>query len=659
MRTNPVKRFSPPDRHFSRFPHFPPQRPEDFYRYDPHVYEEYYREYFARYNNNPHGVVGAYPAPVNISVAATTAVPPYDNRSYYDPRARPMPPSNTAVSAPAANSPSNRSRKGPMGRSSPLPRRERPREKLDAKTTKLTEPLPQKVKEKKVKVKSEEDLRKKMERKREEKLEKSSKDKTKELSRESSGQPKRSSKSSEKSSKESKKKSESKKHRSGEKSSRSSASDFVGPKDIAKNESSQNKDVSTDNVSNLHKRSLETTSSTNIEVTSNKVNRTVSTSEPKALGHSTAAAAELKTSSRTVVTKVKRKANYPSADSSSQKVTLPSLDTSDKCVPVKKSRRESVHEKMAVEGESNKPKISEKIPPRRMENDLLLPAPELSKWERDDYEVNIEPMKPKKKPTERKPLPRSVIESAEKAITEKRRKPSMVSTSIANSPKSSLSSRKVYVDEKDTRKLSSVQITISSGERNETNSSSEKPSRPQASEKRSRHSDSSREQHSSREPGAKEVVSGASSHKMQESSKSKQVDVGRKDIRGNERFERKESMVDEAKFVPDYEESDSGSDANLSDPAHSLTRKAVVANPSSEEEAGKKRKKSKDSSSKKKKHKKHKKHKVKKSKKKKSQKHRSSKEKNVRGQSKAGHENKELAATKEHDSKVRSRISRY
>lgn len=250
----------------------------------------------------------------------------------------------------------------------------------------------------------------------------------------------------------------------------------------------------------------------------------------------------------------------------------------------------------------------------------------------------------------------------------------MMSTSIPTSPKSSLSSRKVYVDEKDNRKLSSVQITIPGGERN-GGGSGEKQSRHETSEKRGGHRDSSRE-HSNREPSAKES---SSSHKVQEASKSKQLsDVNTKESRGSDRFERKESMVDEAKFVPDYEESESGSEANTSDvePAEQTRlspRRSGATDLSSEEETAKKHSKKSKDSSKKKKHKKHKKHKAKKSKKKKSHKHRGSKEKNVvrdnsvpeQGQVRDGHEKdlRELVDSREYhehrDSKVRSRIARY
>ncbi|CAE1273637.1 RBBP6 [Acanthosepion pharaonis] len=662
MRSNPVKRYSPPERPFTRYSHFSPQRPEEFCRFDPHAYEDYYREYFSRYNN-PHGSVGTYPAPATVPVATTTTAPQYD-RSYYDPRGRPMPPSNASVNVTAANSPSNRSRKGPMARS-PL-RRDRPREKPDIKTAKLTEPLPSKLKEKKIKVKSEDDLRKKMERKRDEKIERTNKEKAKDPPREGGIQAKKAAKSSEKPPKESKKKSDVKKHKPVEKPTRNVVTDPVSKEDNNHKEPSQNKESVSENVSNVLKRPVETSSS-NVDVLSNKVIRPVHVSDPKILGH----AADMKTAPRTASAKIKRKTRHQSGDSS-QKVSLPLLDDSDKCGPAKKSRREPVHEKTDADTENDQHKIPEKVP--RGENDMLLPAPELSKWERDDYEINVEPMKPKKKPAERKPLPRSVIESAEKAITEKRRKPSMMSTSIPTSPKSSLSSRKVYVDEKDNRKLSSVQITIPGGERN-GGGSGEKQSRHETSEKRGGHRDSSRE-HSNREPSAKES---SSSHKVQEASKSKQLsDVNTKESRGSDRFERKESMVDEAKFVPDYEESESGSEANTSDvePAEQTRlspRRSGATDLSSEEETAKKHSKKSKDSSKKKKHKKHKKHKAKKSKKKKSHKHRGSKEKNVvrdnsvpeQGQVRDGHEKdlRELVDSREYhehrDSKVRSRIARY
>ena len=361
-------------------------------RYDPHVYEDYYREYFARYNN-PHGGVGTYPAPATVPVATTTAAPQYD-RSYYDPRGRPMPQSNASVNVTTANSPSNRSRKGPMARSSP-PRRDRQREKPDIKTAKLTDPLPPKIKEKKIKVKSEEDLRKKMERKREEKIDRSTKEKIKEPPRESSSLPKKSAKLNEKPPKESKKKSDSKKHKSVEKGARNPPTDPVAKEDNSIKELSQSsKEPVSENISNVLKRPLEISSS-NVDVLSNKVIRPGHVSDPKIVSH----AADVKAAPRSV----KRKSHHLSGDSS-QKTAIPLLDDAGKSSPAKKTRRESVHDKMDEDLESDQHKLSEKIP--RGENDMLLPAPELSKWERDDYEISVEPMKPKKKPAERKPLPR-------------------------------------------------------------------------------------------------------------------------------------------------------------------------------------------------------------------------------------------------------------
>ncbi|XP_052069645.1 E3 ubiquitin-protein ligase RBBP6-like [Mytilus californianus] len=66
------------------------------------------------------------------------------------------------------------------------------------------------------------------------------------------------------------------------------------------------------------------------------------------------------------------------------------------------------------------------------EDQLMLSPPELSKWEREDYNEDKSPdLRDKlKKKTERKPLPRSIIESAEKAITQKQPKPATVASAV-------------------------------------------------------------------------------------------------------------------------------------------------------------------------------------------------------------------------------------
>ncbi|CAG2247910.1 RBBP6 [Mytilus edulis] len=66
------------------------------------------------------------------------------------------------------------------------------------------------------------------------------------------------------------------------------------------------------------------------------------------------------------------------------------------------------------------------------EDQLMLSPPELSKWEREDYNEDKSPdLRDKlKKKTEKKTLPRSIIESAEKAITQKQPKPATVASAV-------------------------------------------------------------------------------------------------------------------------------------------------------------------------------------------------------------------------------------
>ncbi|XP_063447177.1 E3 ubiquitin-protein ligase RBBP6-like [Mytilus trossulus] len=68
----------------------------------------------------------------------------------------------------------------------------------------------------------------------------------------------------------------------------------------------------------------------------------------------------------------------------------------------------------------------------KSEDQLMLSPPELSKWEREDYNEDKSPdLRDKlKKKTEKKPLPRSIIESAEKAITQKQPKPATVASAV-------------------------------------------------------------------------------------------------------------------------------------------------------------------------------------------------------------------------------------
>ncbi|XP_050391577.1 E3 ubiquitin-protein ligase RBBP6 isoform X2 [Patella vulgata] len=110
--------------------------------------------------------------------------------------------------------------------------------------------------------------------------------------------------------------------------------------------------------------------------------------------------------------------------------------------------------------------------------ELMLDLPELSKWERDDIdeESEEEPQKIEVK----KSLPKSVIEKAEKALTQKPPKISSVASAITSPVRNTGKKRRVYLDEgedekkpvesyEDNRRVhtkqKSMQITISSKER--------------------------------------------------------------------------------------------------------------------------------------------------------------------------------------------------
>ncbi|XP_029652282.1 E3 ubiquitin-protein ligase RBBP6 isoform X2 [Octopus sinensis] len=644
----PGKRFSPPERPFPpRFPHYtPPQRPEDYYRYDSHAYEDYYRDYFSRYA--PHTT---YPAPSTLPASAASSVATGYDRPYYDIRGRPV----TQPIAPAAvnvvvgsNSPPNRPRKRPVSRS-PL-RRERPRDKGDSKPGKSAaggEPAPAakptKEKAKKAsKVVDEDGHHKRLERKREEKAERLAREKSSAVGLVSA--KKSTSRAGDKALSKEKKKAESKRVKSEKASASknpsvpldmygkqgsenlkdggcpvnannpgSTAATAAGATNTAAVSSvaaAKRREAAEKTVGGAASKRMQETHIDPQAVTANpKMVHLTTLADAKETAHvgDTRAVAVASSSSRAVVTaasaaassaaKLKRKARLQQ-----QPVELaqkgsgggPSTEDIEKTLTSKKSRREvSATEKGLQEAEYGSKALEWS---GRHESDMMLPAPELSKWERDDYEVHMEPMKPKKKPLERKPLPKSVIESAEKAITEKRLKPSM------------LPPRKVYVDDKDTRKPGSVQITIAGGEKSRAEpvdrriavGRNHRPTSREAALVSPSTFSSSAAGPSSNVASAAVAAAGSASlssvssqakghhhhHHHHQPQRQRHHHHHHQDVRiarssdskdggggsggggggggvaarVGERFERKESMVDEAKFVPDYSESSSESD---------------------------------------------------------------------------------------------------
>lgn len=427
-----------------------------FGRYDSHAYEDYYSDYFSRYA--PHT---PYPAPATLTTSAASSVATGYDRPYYDMRGRPV----TQSIAPSAvnvvvgsNSPPNRPRKRPVSQS-PL-RRERTRDKSDSKTGKSTaggEPAaaakPAKEKTKKTsKVVDEDGHHKRLERKREEKAERLAREKSNAAAGLVSTK-KSTSRSGEKALSKEKKKVESKRVKL-EKGSASKTPSV--PLDTYGKQGSENlKDsgcsVNTNNPGSTAATAASATNTAAVssvaaakrrEATEKTVSGVVSkriqethidpqaaTSNPKMVHLTTLADAKesanvsdtravsvASSSSRAGVTvasaaassaaKLKRKARLQQQpiELAQKGSSGPPTDDVEKTLTSKKSRREvSTAEKGLQESEYGSKALDWS---GRHESDMMLPAPELSKWERDDYEVHMEPMKPKKKPLERKPLPK-------------------------------------------------------------------------------------------------------------------------------------------------------------------------------------------------------------------------------------------------------------
>ncbi|XP_046366707.2 E3 ubiquitin-protein ligase RBBP6-like [Haliotis rufescens] len=332
-----------------------------------------------------------------------------------------------------------------------------------------------------------------------------------------------------------------------------------------------------------------------------------------------------------------------------------------------------------------------------------VPVVELSKWERDDYEEDsASPARKVKRGNEKKPLPKSIIESAEKVLSQKPMRPTSVASAVS-APVATKPHRRVYLedepkaaDDDDRRvmnKQKSIEITISQAERGEKGDGRTKSDRRDREERRvdrkssvsklradderkgSRNSStgSIKDRLGKREGTHYDKGSGDRDRRQLERTESREEDVGRggkgtrevirrdsrdsrghgasqerseyrtkdggqdsqkdgKSEKGGKLVDRKESMIDEATFEPDYDEADTDSD-NASSADDQRKNADDSGNDSSDDEdddSSPTKKKNKDGEDKKHKKSKHKKHKHKhkhKHKKRKHKKHKEGKEK--------------------------------
>ncbi|KAK3583584.1 hypothetical protein CHS0354_039402 [Potamilus streckersoni] len=305
-----------------------------------------------------------------------------------------------------------------------------------------------------------------------------------------------------------------------------------------------------------------------------------------------------------------------------------SKDENENASPTKMQKTEPSPSAENEVGSSTDDKIELELEPLPVpETDqLMLDPPEISKWEKEEERFTDSSPDQKSKAAqkaalEKKVLPRSVIESAEKVLSQKPMRPTLASAVSTTSikPQPAKTGRRVFLDSEgkpEERRVSknSIQITVSSSAEKRTVTGEEDLRNKLI-----------RDRKLSRESREQPKGSSERSHTLSSVATPVQRE-GRKLEKTHRALPRKESVMDESKFEPDYDERTSDSEEGNTDKETASSRGSDVSQSqslSSDTSPAKKQKLDEESQDKDKKHKhrhsrhkKHKKHKHKHKKKK-------------------------------------------
>ncbi|KAL3876932.1 hypothetical protein ACJMK2_034712 [Sinanodonta woodiana] len=295
-----------------------------------------------------------------------------------------------------------------------------------------------------------------------------------------------------------------------------------------------------------------------------------------------------------------------------------SKDEDENAIPAKRQKTEPSPSAENQVGSSTDDKIEPELEPLPVpETDqLMLDPPEISKWEKEeerftDSSPDQKTITAQKAAPEKKALPRSVIESAEKVLSQKPMRPTLASavSTTSTKPQPAKTGRRVFLDSEgkpEERRISknSIQITVSSSAEKRTVTGEE-----DLRNKLIRDRKLSRE--------SREQSKGSSERPHTLSSVATPVQrEGRKPEKTQRTLPRKESVIDESKFEPDYDERTSDSEEGNTDKETASSRESGASqslSPSSDTSPSKKLKLDEESQDKDKKHKhrhsRHKKHK--------------------------------------------------